>query len=238
MGPMEGERGYGRSRSSTRRQVPVGDGALAVGPVAADGSASAPSASTPTGRREHGERGIEDHAESPARRSSTSSSADWRDSRSPASRRRRPGGPSSWSADPDLDAGRWRWRTAPRCSRSAAGAGAPTARCPGSRSTSPRRRWREGDWAGAAEVLELESGEHRDTAIVNFRLACCHARLGETARALEELRRASRSSRGCASAPTRRRRSRPSGTTRPGLAEGERRGRDSNPRESLRPLLA
>ena len=49
---------------------------------------------------------------------------------------------------------------------------------------------RHGDWAAAAEILEREAGEHRDTAIVQFRLACCHARLGEHALALRELRRA------------------------------------------------
>lgn len=49
---------------------------------------------------------------------------------------------------------------------------------------------RQGDWAAAADILEREAGELRDTAIVQFRLACCHARLGEHERALEELRRA------------------------------------------------
>jgi tetratricopeptide (TPR) repeat protein len=49
---------------------------------------------------------------------------------------------------------------------------------------------REGDWASAAETLEREAGEHRDTAIIRFRLACCHARLGDDESALEELRRA------------------------------------------------
>ncbi len=47
-----------------------------------------------------------------------------------------------------------------------------------------------GDWTTAAQTLEREAGEHRDTAIVQFRLACCHARLGEHALALTELRRA------------------------------------------------
>lgn len=46
-----------------------------------------------------------------------------------------------------------------------------------------------GDWAAAAETLDREAGEHRDTAILQFRLACCHARLGEHELALEELRR-------------------------------------------------
>ena len=49
---------------------------------------------------------------------------------------------------------------------------------------------RKGDWAAAAETLEREAGEHRDTAILQFRLAFCHARLGEDELALEELRRA------------------------------------------------
>lgn len=49
---------------------------------------------------------------------------------------------------------------------------------------------RRGDWAAAAETLEREGGEHRETAILQFRLACCHARLGEHQLALEELRRA------------------------------------------------
>lgn len=49
---------------------------------------------------------------------------------------------------------------------------------------------RRGDWAEAAETLEREAGEHRDTAIINYRLACCHARLGQTDLAFEELTRA------------------------------------------------
>lgn len=49
---------------------------------------------------------------------------------------------------------------------------------------------RRGDWAGALDTLDREAGEHRDTAVVRFRLACCHARLGEPQAALEELRRA------------------------------------------------
>ena len=49
---------------------------------------------------------------------------------------------------------------------------------------------RQGDWAAAAEILEREAGDHANTAIVQFRLACCHARLGEHDLALEELRRA------------------------------------------------
>lgn len=49
---------------------------------------------------------------------------------------------------------------------------------------------RSGDWAAAAGTLEREAGEHRDTAILQYRLACCHARLGEHDLALEELRRA------------------------------------------------
>ncbi len=49
---------------------------------------------------------------------------------------------------------------------------------------------RRNDWATAAATLEREAGEHRDTAIVQFRLACCHARLEEHELALTELRRA------------------------------------------------
>ena len=49
---------------------------------------------------------------------------------------------------------------------------------------------RRGDWAAAADTLEREAGEHRDTAILQFRLACCHARLGKHDLALTELRRA------------------------------------------------
>jgi hypothetical protein len=47
-----------------------------------------------------------------------------------------------------------------------------------------------GDWAGAAETLEREAGEHRDSAIVRFRLAGYYAQLGEHDRALDELTRA------------------------------------------------
>ena len=49
---------------------------------------------------------------------------------------------------------------------------------------------RQGDWAAAAETLEREAGDHLDTAILQFRLACCHARLGENELAIKELRRA------------------------------------------------
>jgi hypothetical protein len=47
---------------------------------------------------------------------------------------------------------------------------------------------RRGDWAEAAATLEREAGEHRETAIVRFRLACCYAQTGEHDRALDELR--------------------------------------------------
>jgi len=47
-----------------------------------------------------------------------------------------------------------------------------------------------GDWAAAVEILEREAGEHIGTAVVQFRLACCHARLGEHDLALRQLRRA------------------------------------------------
>ena len=49
---------------------------------------------------------------------------------------------------------------------------------------------RTGDWAAAAETLEREAGEHADRAIIRFRLAWCHARLGEDDLARDELRRA------------------------------------------------
>lgn len=49
---------------------------------------------------------------------------------------------------------------------------------------------RRGNWAEGAETLEHEAGEHRDTAVINYRLACCHARLGEADLALSELSRA------------------------------------------------
>lgn len=49
---------------------------------------------------------------------------------------------------------------------------------------------RRGDWTAASETLEREAGEHRDTAIVQLRLACCHAQLGDHDRALAELGRA------------------------------------------------
>jgi hypothetical protein len=44
-----------------------------------------------------------------------------------------------------------------------------------------------GDWADAVATLEREAGEHRETAIVRFRIACCRAQLGEHEVALEEL---------------------------------------------------
>jgi hypothetical protein len=47
-----------------------------------------------------------------------------------------------------------------------------------------------GDWADAAATLEREAGEHRETAIVRFRLACCRAQQGEHDLAMRELRAA------------------------------------------------
>jgi tetratricopeptide (TPR) repeat protein len=47
---------------------------------------------------------------------------------------------------------------------------------------------RQGKWADAAETLEREAGEHRDSAFLRYRLACCHAQSGAPERALEELR--------------------------------------------------
>lgn len=49
---------------------------------------------------------------------------------------------------------------------------------------------RRGDWATAAEVLLHEGGEQLEKAILQYRLACCHARLGEDDRAVAELERA------------------------------------------------
>ena len=47
---------------------------------------------------------------------------------------------------------------------------------------------RDGDWAAAVDILEHEAGEHREGAPLRFRLACCHARLGNDELAIEELR--------------------------------------------------
>lgn len=47
-----------------------------------------------------------------------------------------------------------------------------------------------GDWAAAAEVLERESGDHREHPRVRYRLACCLAQLGDRDAALTELRAA------------------------------------------------
>lgn len=49
---------------------------------------------------------------------------------------------------------------------------------------------RQGDWAAAADTLESEGGEHLETAILQFRLAWCHARLGRDDFAREKLNRA------------------------------------------------
>lgn len=49
---------------------------------------------------------------------------------------------------------------------------------------------RDGEWARAAEILEREAGEHRDSGFVRYRLACCHAQAGARDRAFDELRRA------------------------------------------------
>lgn len=53
-----------------------------------------------------------------------------------------------------------------------------------------QRFMRAGDWEAAAATLEREAGEHLDTAIVQFRLACCHARAGRLDVAIDELARA------------------------------------------------
>jgi hypothetical protein len=44
-----------------------------------------------------------------------------------------------------------------------------------------------GDWAGAAEILEREAGEHREHPFVRYRLASCLAKAGAADRAREEL---------------------------------------------------
>ena len=49
---------------------------------------------------------------------------------------------------------------------------------------------RAGDWATAAETIEREAGEQRDSAPVRYRLAVCRAHNGEDGAAIEELRRA------------------------------------------------
>lgn len=48
----------------------------------------------------------------------------------------------------------------------------------------------DGDWAAAAETLEREAGDHRESGAVRYRLACCLARAGDSDRALAELREA------------------------------------------------
>ena len=47
-----------------------------------------------------------------------------------------------------------------------------------------------GEWSEAAATLRREAGEHRESAIVRFRLACCLAQAGEDDEAVEELRAA------------------------------------------------
>ena len=44
-----------------------------------------------------------------------------------------------------------------------------------------------GDWAAAAEILESESGDHREHPRVRYRLACCLAQRGDLEAALTEL---------------------------------------------------
>lgn len=53
-----------------------------------------------------------------------------------------------------------------------------------------RPAMRRGDWAEAAATLRREGGEHLEGGILRYRLACCHARLGEGDRAVAELERA------------------------------------------------
>ncbi len=49
---------------------------------------------------------------------------------------------------------------------------------------------RAGDWAGAAATIEREAGSQLETAPVQYRLACLHARAGDRDRALGALRSA------------------------------------------------
>ncbi|HYF25982.1 MAG TPA: tetratricopeptide repeat protein [Baekduia sp.] len=53
-----------------------------------------------------------------------------------------------------------------------------------------QEQMRRGDWAGAAETLQREAGEHEASPPVLYHLARCHAQTGEHDRALDELRRA------------------------------------------------
>lgn len=53
-----------------------------------------------------------------------------------------------------------------------------------------RPAMQSGDWQQAAEVLLREGGEQLERPILQYRLACCHARLGEHALAIAELERA------------------------------------------------
>lgn len=53
-----------------------------------------------------------------------------------------------------------------------------------------RPAMQRGDWSEAAVTLRREGGEHLETGILRYRLACCHARLGEGDRAVAELERA------------------------------------------------
>ncbi len=47
-----------------------------------------------------------------------------------------------------------------------------------------------GDWTAAAETLNEEGGDHLDSGILRYRLAFCHAQLGEADQATTELQRA------------------------------------------------
>ena len=49
---------------------------------------------------------------------------------------------------------------------------------------------RRGDWSEAAQTLEREAGEHLDRPIIRFRLACCHAQMGDHTKAANEIRTA------------------------------------------------
>ena len=189
MGPMEGERGYRTLSIFDSPAVPVGDDALQWVPIRRRLDIGAFGVNAYRAAR-HGEPVIEDHAESPGQEElyivlSGRARFTIGDETIDVAH-----GTCVLVADPDLRRG----AVALEDGTAVVAVGGWRGRAYGSLPWEPiylaQPAMREGDWAGAAEVLELESGEHRDTAIVNYRLAYCHARLGETARALEELRRA------------------------------------------------
>ena len=52
-----------------------------------------------------------------------------------------------------------------------------------------RPAMKRGDWSEVAETLRREAGEHLETGILRYRLAHCHAKLGEDDLAIAELER-------------------------------------------------